>query len=699
MDTSNIFDFGVSEELLNERCDLILEKTRIKENPNVYKTTSWATKDISIHHQVKRVQNLVVALKKKEVIKPGDIVYVVGAGFSGLFLASMLAQHFHAIVHILEENERPMEQFLDATNRFIAPSLNTYHETDHVRKFDVHSRWDDSIEADESNLIFQFEPGLAATVARRWIHDYKVATTNKPVFLHLQCTYQSYRVTANGKLMISYLDRKAYLDESKHGKKGQRNLSEYYKKQYRKHGGYQELVCDHIFLCTGFGKEKTFDGLSAAEISRVSYFKSGNEQDYSSIPEGGRVLLVGNGDSAVIELAHLLYKNFSHDSFYYALQFPTPDIGEATTIESVHLPFFNFTQVYGDETNRAEHNKDIRTFYDFAYAKYGSFQQFDKQAPPLVNAIRKYLDSASPLRKADFRFRGIDGNRDVFEFPIGYAMAVIENIFDANGCVLHQDLYFAEWKDIGAELQDLFWYSQLKLNEYILKEHVEKIELTRHYRVVKTLLEKQLYLEKRNVDIFFSGRSTTPDFSKLSDLNKVVLKYFLSLDNVSYIKTDIDPNLQLENDKYDKTLLRIGFDGVDETAISRRNIPDSMNYRMRFMSGKSFNSHDFKDIDDSNLKKGFNDILYDLDLHPDGKETVIFRDSWFPDGEPQEIRGRLSRCKPNPGYAPVSEFKSFNNRMKGMLRKYCLGYEPEEVKHVLKGDRGMTYYDWEYIFD
>ncbi|WP_161828441.1 hypothetical protein [Steroidobacter agaridevorans] len=74
---------------------------------------------------------------------------------------------------------------------------------------------------------------------------------------------------------------------------------------------------DAVILATGFGEEALDDN---AVTNDISYWLSGNPLTYRRSPlrKGGveRVLVSGNGDSAIIELAQLLIRDFTHENIF-----------------------------------------------------------------------------------------------------------------------------------------------------------------------------------------------------------------------------------------------------------------------------------------------------------------------------------------------------------------------------------------------
>ncbi|GFE79240.1 hypothetical protein GCM10011487_12400 [Steroidobacter agaridevorans] len=74
---------------------------------------------------------------------------------------------------------------------------------------------------------------------------------------------------------------------------------------------------DAVILATGFGEDALDDN---AVTNDISYWLSGNPLTYRRSPlrKGGveRVLVSGNGDSAIIELAQLLIRDFTHENIF-----------------------------------------------------------------------------------------------------------------------------------------------------------------------------------------------------------------------------------------------------------------------------------------------------------------------------------------------------------------------------------------------
>jgi len=75
------------------------------------------------------------------------------------------------------------------------------------------------------------------------------------------------------------------------------------------------MTFDTVILATGFGEEELDE---ARRTNDTSYWLSGNPLSYRPLASDHRerVLISGNGDSAVIELAHILIEDFEHENIF-----------------------------------------------------------------------------------------------------------------------------------------------------------------------------------------------------------------------------------------------------------------------------------------------------------------------------------------------------------------------------------------------
>ena len=138
---------------------MIVEATSAS-SPNVFSATGFARENISIIHQQRRTTNLAWALSRTGRVRPGSVVGIVGASFSGLMLAIILAMVDDAIVYLFEKDADILPRFRDKAHRHLSPLLNSRALG---KRFDPVAS-----SAAYRSPVFAWSAGRASDVASAW---------------------------------------------------------------------------------------------------------------------------------------------------------------------------------------------------------------------------------------------------------------------------------------------------------------------------------------------------------------------------------------------------------------------------------------------------------------------------------------------------------------------------------------------------
>ena len=247
--------------------------------PSAYSSTFFARRNISIVDQQSRCFNLCWALHKTRRVRATDHVAIIGGGISGLTCAVALAAWTNCLVSILERDSTLLKRFRRAAHRYIHPDLNHRGGSDGYLVYDPHK----PTRFPFMNWSGDYAPIVAGELIRKFEH-YRGSLN---IALHLNTTVGKPRAVSGGvELAILGSSRPA-------------------------------MKFDAVVFATGFGEE----GLNPdTHTNDSSYWLSGNPLSYRASPlrkKGPeRVLVSGNGDSAVIEIAQFLIKDFSHEHIF-----------------------------------------------------------------------------------------------------------------------------------------------------------------------------------------------------------------------------------------------------------------------------------------------------------------------------------------------------------------------------------------------
>lgn len=246
--------------------------------PHAYSSTFFSRRHISIVDQQARCFNLCWALTRTRRVTSKSHVAIVGGGISGLTSAVALAIWTDCIVYVFERSPVLLRRFREASHRYIHPDLNHLGGLDKGLNYDPHKDTDFPF----MNWSGDYAPHFAEQLVRKF--DHYRATTGIALYLGSEVNDVFAKTNTVG-LAIDGLPTKT-------------------------------AMFDAVILATGFGDEK-FD----SHTNDTSYWHSGNPRHYRASPlrkpgSTEKILISGNGDSGVIELAHLLVENFSHEDIF-----------------------------------------------------------------------------------------------------------------------------------------------------------------------------------------------------------------------------------------------------------------------------------------------------------------------------------------------------------------------------------------------
>lgn len=249
-------------------------ETRIR---NCFSSTFFQERNISIPDQQARCFNLCYALSKSGRVTRRSHVAIVGAGISGMTCAVALTMATDCLVYVYERDEILLRRLREASFRYFHPELNSSAGRDGA-----------SISGDPDLLTaFPF---------MNWSGGYGWAVAEEMIR-----KFDHYRRCSC--IALSMGEPIVKIDSSEEG---------VMVSTARRAPVQFDLAID----ATGFGREKGSD-LTNDE----SYWHSGNPRGYRALTirarrSRERILISGNGDSGVIELAHCLIRDFRHEDIF-----------------------------------------------------------------------------------------------------------------------------------------------------------------------------------------------------------------------------------------------------------------------------------------------------------------------------------------------------------------------------------------------
>lgn len=273
----------------------VLAAAECQVGSNVFSSCFFARKHISIVDQQQRSFELAHALILSERIPKHSHVAIVGAGFSGLTLAVALAARVDAAIHVFEKDSILLRRFREAPFRFVHPRVNSI-----VReRFSL--TYDDETEFPFLNWRANYAHLMASDFSQEFMHYAQTL----PIALHRNCEV----------LEVVYASDSPPVLRTERGSFSCFNL---------------------IVLADGFGTEKAIRNEHQSSVTNdLSYWWSGRVSDYRPTQAGRRnerVLIVGNGDSAIVELAHYLLPEFHHREIMQLL--PVTDSIDTRMVDS-----------------------------------------------------------------------------------------------------------------------------------------------------------------------------------------------------------------------------------------------------------------------------------------------------------------------------------------------------------------------------
>jgi hypothetical protein len=248
-------------------------------------------------------------------------IAIVGAGISGMTCAVALALRTDCLVHMYESDRLLLRKFWNAPFRYLHPDLNQWAATSPINEYDPHRRTLFPI----MNWCGEYAPVVADQLVRQFRHFRHclgiALRLEEPVF---DVFFR------NGRPTI-LLDSSSHLLTMSDLISSDRYSIENLVQTIRANRECDAIEYDAVIIATGFGEEKPpVDPNSGAPIAQdYSYWRSGNPDFYnitsrSEKSRPKRILISGNGESGVIELAHYLIHDFAHHRIFEF--FPPPSL-------------------------------------------------------------------------------------------------------------------------------------------------------------------------------------------------------------------------------------------------------------------------------------------------------------------------------------------------------------------------------------
>lgn len=458
--------------------------------PSVYSATFFSRRNISIVDQQARCFNLCWGLAQLKSIRPQHHVAIVGGGISGMTCAVALAVWTGCLVSVFEKDSVLLKRFRRAGHRFIHPDLN------HRGGGDGYLNYDPS-----KQTRFPF---------MNWSGNYAPAFAEE-----LIGKFKHYRSTLNIAL---YLNSEVGVPSSAGGVVKLAVTSGARKKR---------MAFDAAVLATGFGEENL---TLSPHTNDTSYWLSGNPLSYRPSPlrKRGceRVLVSGNGDSAIIELAHLLIQGFDHENVLHFL--PSNSLAP------------RLSQTYAASVAGLSHRQVDRE-------DGGLLAWFDLMEEMHENNRR------IPLHPG----RGFNLSRDL------YAAGV-----DGKGKRDFESILLARWRELAS---------------YEIKTCLESFKLHKIFRrTVRNAF-------RRDIEVVVTGRSPTVYSVDQAPLNWFLLRLLTHYGALSYRQTELEAARLVKNsircrfkgsstnESFDRVIARVGpgFAGLacDSTLRSKAPYP------------------------------------------------------------------------------------------------------------------------------
>jgi hypothetical protein len=276
---------------------------------NVFSATFFSQYNISIPDQQYRSLRLCHALCASGIVDRNKKVAIVGAGVSGMTCAVALAVKTDCIVHVFERDIVLLRRFHTAAFRYLHPNLNWWAQTSPILRDDPHARTLFPV----MNWRGRYAPLVAEDLTRQFDH-YRhclgiALLRDKNVLDVFQESGKSIVLLDDGSVVPRYIDLKFPKLET-------------FVPRIRRERASDGIEYDAVIVATGFGREKRACDVSSFErpiTTDDSYWRSGDPDSYRAVARVGRppsVLISGNGESAIIELAHYLIRDFAHHKIF-----------------------------------------------------------------------------------------------------------------------------------------------------------------------------------------------------------------------------------------------------------------------------------------------------------------------------------------------------------------------------------------------
>ncbi|WP_439408585.1 FAD-dependent oxidoreductase [Bradyrhizobium sp. DASA03076] len=349
--------------------EAIADLARAKEDDQIFSASFFAKRNISIVDQQLRSFTLCHALSRLRIVRNSSQVAIVGAGFSGMTCAVALAMKHTCLIHVFEQDDVLLKRFQRASFRYIHPDLNTreIHDPDIYNLKDVPTK---TTSFPFLNWSANYAPLVANELIRKFDH-YRSKTT---IALHL-----------NSKVLN-------VTSEEPHNASTARRS----RRRLLVHTDYEDedLPCDLVILATGFGAERKF-----SESIDTSYWYSGNPDSYRPVlvpttTGGEKVLIVGNGDSGVLELAHYLIKDFDQSDTFHYTPLKSP-MTSRSFVDHVQGLFFRFIEDGGMRRSIRDFGGPV-TWYESGSSRIRPRDKLFRKSGNrnrIMNALEKYLES------------------------------------------------------------------------------------------------------------------------------------------------------------------------------------------------------------------------------------------------------------------------------------------------------------------
>lgn len=317
--------------------NLTLEAARVADPTgqcaDIFSATFFARRDISIPDQQYRSFRLCHALCEASIVNPTKTVAIVGAGISGMTCAVALAVRARCIVHVYERDPKLLRRLWEAPFRYLHPNLNTWATSSPTYPYDPTV----STLFPMMNWRADYAPFVAEQFSREFLHcrhclpiavllgvpvaDVSLRDGRPVIYLESDMSLRS-PISDTRRLLEAFANLLAPLKECE----GLENIEPSHELLQEIRSTAHSLKYDAVIVATGFGSERraVAAGRTTPLTGDYSYWHSGNPALYTAPQRAKtsrrkRVLIAGNGESAIIELANYLLRDFAHHQIFNLL--------------------------------------------------------------------------------------------------------------------------------------------------------------------------------------------------------------------------------------------------------------------------------------------------------------------------------------------------------------------------------------------